>query len=89
MQLKNIICHLDALHDVRIYTEDSDTDAEFEGGVLDIPWIYLDYELDTTKEYEAISITSAINEHGVRIYYFNINLKSPESITNTPTIPFL
>lgn len=45
MKLKDIIPLIDWLSHVIIWTEDSVEDEEpaFDGIVMDIPWIYLDY----------------------------------------------
>lgn len=55
LSLGDLITHLDFLMKVIIYIE-SDSEAIFKGSILDVPWSFLDYQLDTSDDGEAIRI---------------------------------
>lgn len=53
--------------DVIIYGED-DNEPLFKGGAHDVPWIFVNYELDSNED-GAIFTYHETNEHGVIIPY--------------------
>jgi hypothetical protein len=60
MKLKDIINYLDKTDQVVVWVEypeypDEEPEKVFEGFILDIPWIYLDYYLLNDSNGEAIS----------------------------------
>ena len=56
IKLYELLKHTDSLVDVQIYTEDSDDEPEYQGSIMNIPWYYVDYYLNTTLDYEAVSV---------------------------------
>ena len=84
MKLSELIRHLDATGFIKIYTPDSGDEPEYEGGILDIPWYFLDYSLDTDKggEYEAIGARIYTSEAGVNLPALCISLKDANYFKN-------
>lgn len=57
MKFKDIIKHIDAVNtEVEIYVGCNYDEPDFRGHVLDIPWYFLDYYLDSNEEYESICV---------------------------------
>lgn len=67
MKLGEIIKYLDKLSNVIIWQTDvyinkDKPEIVFEGFVMDIPWIYLDYYLDNSGDGEAIEACKYVND---------------------------
>lgn len=80
MIFSELIRHLDATSFIKIYTSDYGNEPEYEGAILDIPWYFLEYELDTSEkdEYEAIGTCTYISEEGAKLPAICITLKQPK-----------
>lgn len=54
MKFKDIINLLDPLSRVVLWIDSQDDDEEpaFDGYIMDIPWIYLDYEINAEMDYK-------------------------------------
>lgn len=64
MKLGDIIKYLDMLSNVIIWQTDVHIDKQedekiFEGSIMDIPWVYLDYYLDGDESISADSFNEA------------------------------
>lgn len=77
LTLKDILPHLNFCADIRLLDDaDKGENPEplFEGGVLDIPWSYLEGKLATDDDGEAINAGVRVNSKGVKIPMFTIYL---------------
>ncbi len=69
MLLKDILPHIDFLLDIILVEGNSEV---YRGSVLNIPWIYADFLLDTNSDGEAIS-TCKENEKFYLTFYIKEN----------------
>lgn len=56
MKLKKVIPYLDWLAKVYLYDADYEEELLFEGSLMDIPWIYLDWTLVNKNGENAIQV---------------------------------
>lgn len=77
MKLNDVIRYLECTCYVEIYVE-YDKEPSFKGGVIDIPWYMLEYELFNDENGEAIDATKMTNDYGVEQCGFQIYLKEPK-----------
>lgn len=80
MKVKDLLKVVDPIIDVDIWTQfdDEESGPSFSGSMLDLPWIYLDFEIGFPKGKDEgekpIYICTHTNEHGVELAYMAINV---------------
>lgn len=76
MKFKKWMKVVDPICDVSIWTQDDNDTPAFEGGLLDVPWYFLDYEIGRTDNNsdEPIFISTYIDKHGRRMPIIVISL---------------
>lgn len=76
MKFKKWMKVVDPICDVSIWTQYNNDTPAFEGGLLDVPWYFLDYEIgraDNNSD-EPIFISTYIDKHGRRMPIIVISL---------------
>ena len=56
MKLKDVIKYFDMLIEVRIWLEGEDDEPVFKGFLMNIPWYFIEYELDASDEYGGFDV---------------------------------
>ena len=72
MKLRDILEQIDPIGDIVIWTEENDEESgpEFDGSILDIPWLLVDCRLATKEENEGdppIFISQHENKFGTKL----------------------
>lgn len=78
MKLKKFIKLLDPIGDIIIWTDGCGDEPVYEGSILDMPWIYLDYQIGRVEgedDEEPVYISKRHkNQYGVELPCLVINL---------------
>lgn len=78
MKLKKFLKIIDPIVDVVIWTSDDKEKPAFEGSMLDIPFVYMDYKIgrkNSKNKEEPIYINIHKNKYGAILPIIVINLK--------------